>query len=315
MVKEERRLSTEDDPEALTFEQFNATAYEASPYRNPVIGWASDLEAMQVEDLRRWYRQWYAPNNATLVVVGDVDPQSVFALAERHFGPLPSEDVSPPRGSADPPQRGQKRIQVRAPAKAPYLLLGYKATAIGHGGEEWEPYAMEMLASILDGGSSARLSRDLIRGSHLAASAGASYSAFSRLPSMLLMDGIPAQGRKVEELEQAMLAQIQRLREEPVAETELERIRNQLIAAKVFEKDSVYAQARQIGTLETIGLGWELMDQYVEYLSRITPEQVQAVARKYLIPDNLTVAILEPLPIAATASVQALPEGPVHVHQ
>jgi zinc protease len=270
---------------------------------------------MQVEDLRRWYRQWYAPNNATLVVVGDVDPQSVFALAERHFGPLPSEDVSPPRGSADPLQRGQKRIQVRAPAKAPYLLLGYKATAIGHGGEEWEPYAMEMLASILDGGSSARLSRDLIRGSHLAASAGASYSAFSRLPSMLLMDGIPAQGRKVEELEQAMLAQIQRLREEPVAETELERIRNQLIAAKVFEKDSVYAQARQIGTLETIGLGWELMDQYVEYLSRITPEQVQAVARKYLIPDNLTVAILEPLPIAATASVQALPEGPAHVHQ
>jgi zinc protease len=315
VVKEERRLSTEDDPEALTFEQFNATAYEASPYRNPVIGWASDLEAMQVEDLRRWYRQWYAPNNATLVVVGDVDPQSVFALAERHFGRLSSEDVSSPRGSGDPPQRGQKRIQVKAPAKSPYLLLGFKATAIGHGGEEWEPYAMEMLASILDGGSSARLSRDLIRGSHLAASAGASYSAFSRLPSMLLMDGVPAQGRKVEELEQAMLAQIQRLREEPVAETELERIRNQLIAAKVYEKDSVYAQARQIGTLETIGLGWELMDQYVEHLSRITPEQVQAVARKYLIPDNLTVAILDPLPIAATASVQALSEGPAHVHQ
>ena len=312
VVKEERRLSTEDDPEDLTFEQFNATAYEASPYRNPIIGWSSDLEGMQVDDLRHWYRQWYAPNNATVVVVGDVDPEWVFTLAEEHFGPLPAEAISLTRSSGDPSQRGTKRIQVKAPAKEPYLLLGYKATAIGHADEDWEPYALEMLASILDGGSSARLSRELIRGSHLAASVGASYSAFSRLPGMLLLDGIPAQGHQVGELEQALLAQTQRLREEPVAETELERIRNQLIAAKVYEKDSVYAQARQIGSLETIGLGWELMDQYVEYLSRITPEQVQAVARKYLIPDNLTIAILDPQPIAATSTGQALSGGPAN---
>ena len=312
VVKEERRLSTEDDPEDLTFEQFNATAYEASPYRNPIIGWSSDLEGMQVDDLRHWYRQWYAPNNATVVVVGDVDPEWVFTLAEEHFGPLPAEAISLTRSSGDPSQRGTKRIQVKAPAKEPYLLLGYKATAIGHADEDWEPYALEILASILDGGSSARLSRELIRGSHLAASVGASYSAFSRLPGMLLLDGIPAQGHQVGELEQALLAQTQRLREEPVAETELERIRNQLIAAKVYEKDSVYAQARQIGSLETIGLGWELMDQYVEYLSRITPEQVQAVARKYLIPDNLTIAILDPQPIAATSTGQALSGGPAN---
>jgi zinc protease len=305
VVKEERRLSTEDDPEALTFEQFNAIAYEASPYRNPVIGWASDLEGMQVADLRNWYRQWYAPNNATVVVVGDVDPVWVFSLAEQYFGPLSAETIRLTRSSGDPAQRGIKRIQVKAPAKEPYLLLGYKATAIGHASEDWEPYALEMLASILDGGSSARLSRELIRGSHLAASAGASYNAFTRLPGMLLLDGIPAQGHKIAELEQALLAQLQRLREEPVAEAELERIRNQLIAAKVYEKDSVYAQARQIGSLETIGLGWELTEQYVEYLSRVTPEQIQAVARKYLIPDNLTIAILDPQALAATETTSA----------
>lgn len=305
VVKEERRLSTEDDPEALTFEQFNAIAYEASPYRNPVIGWASDLEGMLVADLRDWYRQWYAPNNATVVVVGDVDPVWVFSLAEQYFGPLSAETIRLTRSSGDPAQRGIKRIQVKAPAKEPYLLLGYKATAIGHASEDWEPYALEMLASILDGGSSARLSRELIRGSHLAASAGASYNAFTRLPGMLLLDGIPAQGHKIAELEQALLAQLQRLREEPVAEAELERIRNQLIAAKVYEKDSVYAQARQIGSLETIGLGWELTEQYVEYLSRITPEQIQAVARKYLIPDNLTIAILDPQALAATETTSA----------
>ena len=305
VVKEERRLSTEDDPEALTFEQFNAIAYEASPYRNPVIGWASDLEGMLVADLRDWYRQWYAPNNATVVVVGDVDPVWVFSLAEQYFGPLSAETIRLTRSSGDPAQRGIKRIQVKAPAKEPYLLLGYKATAIGHASEDWEPYALEMLASILDGGSSARLSRELIRGSHLAASAGASYNAFTRLPGMLLLDGIPAQGHKIAELEQALLAQLQRLREEPVAEAELERIRNQLIAAKVYEKDSVYAQARQIGSLETIGLGWELTEQYVQYLSRITPEQIQAIARKYLIPDNLTVAILDPQALTATETSSA----------
>ncbi|HSO78754.1 MAG TPA: insulinase family protein, partial [Chromatiaceae bacterium] len=140
-------------------------------------------------------------------------------------------------------------------------------------------------------------------------SAGASYSAFSRLPGMVLLDGIPAQGRTVEELEQALLAQIQRLRDEPVAETELERIRNQLIAAKVYEKDSVYAQAKQIGSLETVGLGWQLMDEYVAHLSRVTPEQVQAVARKFLVPDNLTVALLEPQPLDGKESKAPNPGG------
>lgn len=315
VVKEERRLRTEDDPESLAFEQFNAAAYEASPYRIPIIGWASDLEGLRVADLRDWYHQWYAPNNATLVVVGDVNPQAVFALAEEHFGPLSAEKVSEPKRRAEPTQRGEKRIRIKAPAKEPYLLMGYKATAIGHAGEEWEPYALEMLASVLDGGSSARLSRELVRGSRVAASAGASFSAFSRLPGMLLLDGIPAKGRDVDELEQALLTQIQRISEEPVAEVELERIRTQLIAAKVYERDSVHAQARQIGSLETVGLGWRLMDEYVDHLSRVTPEQVQAVARKYLIPDNLTVAVLDPQPIEGKGPAPASPGGHARAHQ
>jgi len=297
VVKEERRWRTEDDPESLTFERFNANAFEASPYRNPVIGWESDLEQMKVEDLRAWYRTWYAPNNATLVVVGDVDPQQVFALAQQYFGPLQAEPISPPKHRDEPDQKGEKRLHVKAPAKEPYLLMGYKTPALGHADGEWEPYALEMLASVLDGGSSARFSRELVRGSQVAASAGADYSAFSRLPGLLLLDGIPAKGHDIADLEQALRAQVERVRTEPVALDELERIRTQLIAAKVFERDSVFAQAMQIGRLETVGLGWPLIDQYVEHLSRVTPEQVQAVARKYLLPDNLTVAVLDPQPL------------------
>lgn len=297
VVKEERRLRTEDKPEALTLEQFNAAAYAASPYRIPIIGWAGDLEHLRVEDLRDWYRRWYAPNNATLVVVGDLEPEQVFALAKKHFGPLEPERVRPPKPRKEPAQRGEKRLRVGAPAKEPYLILGYKATAIGHGGEAWEPYALEMLASVLDGGDSARFSRELVRGSRIAASASADYSAFTRLPGMLLIDGTPASGRTVEALEQALRAQVERVRDEPVATSELARIRTQLIAQKVYEQDSVFYQAMQLGSLESMGLGWPLADQYIEHLSRITPEQIQAVARKYLIPENLTVALLEPRPL------------------
>jgi zinc protease len=310
VVQEERRLRTDDDPESLTSERFNAAAYAASPYRNPVIGWEGDLAELSVDDLRQWYRQWYAPNNATLVVVGDVDAEAVFALARRHFGPLKAEPVAAAKLRPEPPQLGERRIRVKAPAKEPYLMMGYKATALTESGaEEWEPYALEMLASILDGGSSTRLSRELVRGTQVAAAAGASYSAFTRLPGMVVLDGTPAKGHGIADLERALQAQIQRLKDEPVGGAELDHIRTQLIANKVYELDSVYAQAMQIGLLESVGLGWPLIDQYVERLSQITPAQIQAVTRKYLTSDNLTVAVLDPQPLAGDAPTHAPKAG------
>jgi len=312
VVKEERRLRTDDDPESLTFEQFNATAYEASPYRIPVIGWQSDLDALDVDDLRAWYRKWYAPNNATLVVVGDVQPEQVFSLAEKYFGPLAPEEISATKPRRDPPQRGEKRLVVKAPAKEPYVLIGYKAPSAGDAAEDWEPYALEMLVSVLDGGSSSRLARDLVRAQRVAASAGASYSAFSRLPGMVLLSGTPARGHGVGDVERALLEQVERLRAEPVSQDELARIRAQLIASKVYEEDSVFYQAMQLGQLETVGLGWELEDQYVERLSAVTPAQIQAVARKYLIPDHRTVARLDPLPMGGDGehSASTYPDYP-----
>jgi len=310
VVKEERRMRTDDDPQSLTYEQFNATAFAASPYRNPVIGWPGDLAQLRLEDIKDWYRLWYAPNNATLVVAGDVDPEQVFALAEKHFGPLKAETIAPPKTREEPPQSGEKRIRVKAPAQEPYLLMGYKAPSIGDAADEWEPYALEMLASVLDGGGSARFSRELVRGTEVAASAGASYSAFRRLPGLFLFDGVPAKGKDIPTLESAIRAQIERVRTEPVDPEELERIRTQLIANKVYEKDSVFYQALELGQLETVGLGWELSDRYVDKLSAVTPEQIQTVARKYLIPDGLTVAVLDPQPLDGKPAPRAsLPNG------
>lgn len=297
VVKEERRLRTEDKPTGQVYEQFSALAYRSLPYANPVIGWMNDLNNLQVTDLAEWYRLWYAPNNATLVVVGDVQPETVFSLARRYFGPLQREPVPLLKPLREPEQKGEIRSLVRVAAKEPYLIMGYKTPVISTAETNWEPYALEMVAALLDGGSSARLSRNLLRGSEVASSAGADYSPFSRLPGMLLLDGTPAPGRSMDELESALRGEIARLQEEAVGEAELARVRTQVIASKVYQLDSVFYQAMEIGRLETVGLDWRLKDEYVERLRQITPQQVRAVARKYLQDDNLTVTRLEPLPM------------------
>ncbi|MCP4465436.1 MAG: insulinase family protein, partial [Halieaceae bacterium] len=297
VIKEERRLRTEDKPNSLTREQFYAVSYRSLPYANPVIGWMNDLDNMQVEDLHSWYRQWYAPNNATLVVVGDVKPEWVLEMATKYFGPLKAEKIPSLKPLREPPQRGVIRTNVRAPARQPYLAMGYKTPVISTADQEWEPYALEMLVAILDGGNSSRISQKLVRGKEIAVSAGAGYSAFSKYASMLSMSGIPAKGKSIDDLEQALRYEIELLKRELVSEEELQRVRAQVVASQVYELDSVFYQAMQIGTLETIGLEWKLIDEYAANMRAVTAEQVRAVAQKYLLDDRLTVAVLEPLPL------------------
>lgn len=297
VVKEERRMRTEDKPFELTQEQFNAAAYRTLPYRNPVIGWMHDLDELQPDELRTWYQRWYAPNNATLVVAGDVEPKAVFELAKQYFGAFEPQATLPIKPPGEPKQLGPNRIRVRAPAKEPYIMLGFKTPNLRKGADDGEPYALEMLLAVLSGGDSARLSRDLVRGERIATAIDADYSAYTRLPGMFTLDAIPAPGRSLPELEVAMLRQIEKLKTEPVSQEELERVRAQTKAARVYEQDSVHYQAMQIGLLETIGLDWTYVDRHVAALERVTPEQVLAVARKYLNEDNMTVAVLDPLPI------------------
>jgi len=297
VVKEERRLRTEDKPTGRVYEQFSAVAWRASPYQNPVIGWMHDLENMTLEDLAAWYQKWYAPNNATLVVVGDVEPKDVLELARKHFGSLPESEVPDLKPAVEPDQVGETRVDVEVPAKQPYVLMGYKTPIIGTAAEEWEPYALTVLANVLDGGESARLSRELVRGSGIAASAGADYGSYSRLPGMFLLSGTPTDEHTVPEVEKALRDMVASLREELIDEAELKRIVTQAVASKVFEADSLFAQAMEIGVLETIGLDWRLVEAEIDALKAVTPEQVRTVAQRYLVDNNLTVATLTPLPM------------------
>ena len=301
VVKEERRLRTEDKPTGRVYEQFSAVAWRASPYQNPVIGWMHDLDNMTLDDLAAWYRKWYAPNNATLVVVGDVDPREVLELARKHFGSLPESDIPALKPADEPEQFGETRVDVKVPAKQPYVLMGYKTPIVGSAGEEWEPHALTVLANVLDGGDSARLSRELVRGSGIAASAGADYGSYSRLPGMFLLSGTPTDGHSVAEVETALRDMIRGMRETLIDEAELKRIITQAVAGKVFEADSLFAQAMEIGVLETIGLGWRVADAEIDALKAVTPEQVRTVAQRYLVDENLTVATLTPLPMEQRA--------------
>ena len=297
VVMEERRTRTDDKPRSLTYEQFYATAFNHSGYHHPIIGWMNDLESLEIDDLKTWYQQYYAPNNAILVVVGDVEPDEVYAMAKRYYGVIPKGKTAILKPRTEAKQRGQRRIEVAAPAKLPYLLMGYKVPVLATVEDEKEVYALDVLAGVLDGGDSARFSRDLIRGRQLAASAGASYGMHARTDDLFILQGIPANGHTMQEIEAALREHIEKLKTELIDEKELKRIKAQVIASEVYEKDSLFYQGMSMGILETVGLGWQRQDEYVEKIKAVTAEQVQAVAIKYLIDEHLTVATLKPLPI------------------
>ena len=297
VVAEERRMRTEDNPIAMTREAFNATAFVNSPYHHPIVGWMSDINHYEAEDLREWYRKWYAPNNATIVVAGDVEAEEVYELAEKYFGKLTREVTAVVKPQIEVPQLGMRKVVIQTPAKLPYLMMGWKVPVVKTADVAWEPYALEMLAGILDGGASARFSRELVRGEEIATSIGAGYGLFSRLDDLFIVAGTPTKAHTVPELEEAVMQQIEELQAELVSEQELKRIKAQVVANKTYERDSVFYQAMQIGMLETIGLDWRLSEEYVKNIDAVTAQQVQAVARKYFIDKTLTVAELVPQPI------------------
>lgn len=314
VVAEERRMRTEDNPHALVREAFNATAFINSPYHHPVIGWMSDINNYEAEDLRQWYQKWYAPNNATVVIVGDVEPDAVYALAKQYFGPLKPETTAILKPQIEVKQRGKRTIEVKAPAELPYMMMGWKVPVVNtiEPAQVWEAYALEMLAGLLDGGDSARFSRHLVRGDEVAASVGAGYGLFSRLADTFIVVGTPAKGKSIKDLQQAVMTQIESLQSKLVDEKELNRIKAQVVANAVYERDSVFYQAMQIGMLETIGLDWQLSDDYVANIQAVTAEQVQAVAKKYFVDHTLTVAELIPMPL--DGKKQAMSAGARHGH-
>lgn len=325
VVKEERRLRTDDNPQSLVYEAARSVAFQAHPYRRPIIGWMDDLEHLTWQDARHWYTQWYAPNNAYVVVVGDVDHREVFRLAQRLYGGYKAQALPVRKPQNEPAQQGIRRIIHKAPAKLPYLLMLWKAPRLNDPQRDRDPYALEVLAAVLDGHEASRLGKTLVRGSRIAQSAGASYDGSVRGEASFMLDGQPGEGKTVADLEAALREEIARIQQQGVSAEELTRVKTQLIAAQVYKRDSLMAQAMEIGGIEAVGLSWRDIDLLTEKLKSVSAEEVQAVAKKYFTDDTLTVAVLDPQPLpanpaadasaasaAATSATSATPATPAH---
>ena len=297
VVMEERRMRTDDNPQSKLFEQMNAAAFQAHPYRRPIIGWMNDLEAMTAGDAKAWYDQWYVPNNAYVVIIGDVDHQAVFDLAARHYGPLAGRLLPARKPQEEPAQEGTRRIAVKAPAELPVLIMGWKAPVLRDVDQDVDPYALEMLSAVLDGHDAARFNRKLVREEKVALSVSVSYDGTARGPGMIYLSGTPAEGRTVADLEAALRGEIGRVQREGVSEAELKRARAQIVAMQTYKLDSMFGQAMEIGQAESAGISYRKLERMLERLQQITAAEVQAVARRIVTDDTLTVGILDPQPL------------------
>ncbi|MDX9688415.1 M16 family metallopeptidase [Halopseudomonas formosensis] len=296
VIKEERRLRVEDNPNSLAYERFLSQAYMASPYGQPVIGWMHDLDRLTVGDMREWYDRYYQPSNAILVIVGDVQLEQVRELVERYFAPLSDQPAPEARAPLELPGGAERQLSLRLPVQMPSLLLGFNVPSLSTAEQAWEVHALRLLAAVLDGGYSARLASNLERGPAIATSASADYDGFVRGDSLFLLSGIPnlARGVDLDQLEKALREQIEQLQQTPPSQQELNRVQAQMTAGLVYAQDSISHQANEIGKLESIGLSWTLLDEDVAALQAITPEQISEVARRYLVPERLTRAHILP---------------------
>jgi zinc protease len=305
VVMEERRLRTDDQPQAMLFEQMSGVAFQSHPYRVPIIGWMNDLENMTAQDARDWYERWYVPNNAYVVIVGDVDHVQVFKLAEKTYGQLKSRPLPLRKPQDEPTQTGIRRLTVKAPADLPVVLMTYKVPVIRDVEKDIDPYALEMLSAILDGHEAARFSRHLIREQRLAVVAGTGYDATSRGPGMFFLQGSPSEGKTSAELEAGFRAELGRIQKDGVADDELARAKAQLVASQIYKLDSMFGQAMEIGQMESAGISHKLNKRMIEKLQAVTAEQVRAVAQKYFRDDALTVADLDPQPMPQASRSRA----------
>ena len=316
VVKEERRMRTEESPRAQLYEQANAVTFLASPYRRPIVGWMSDLDAMTPADVRSFYQRWYVPANAALVVAGDVDVSRVKKLAEKYYGAMAARPVPVRKPRTEPEQKGLRSIDFKAQASQSYVSLAFKVpqlvgadlmpttkTVSPTAAASREALALTVLAAVLDGYSGARLERALVQGQgqpngeRVADSAGASSGLIGRGPQLFSLDGVPAAGKTTQQVAAALRQQVALVAREGVSEAELQRVKTQWVASETYKRDSVFSQARELGSNWVQGLPLDANARLIAQLRTVTAAEVQAVAAKYFSDDQLTLATLLPQPM------------------
>lgn len=289
VVMEERRLRSVDNPWGALYEEMNAAAFRAHPYMWPVIGWMHDIQSSTVEDIRSHYKLYYRPNNAIVVIVGNVDADKAIDMVRKAFGETPAGPTPPAVAEVEPPQVGERRIFVKKEANLPALVWAYKVPNI----KSPDSYALEVLSTILSDGESSRLYRDLVIDKRLLLDVNTDNPLLSLDPNLFTVSGQLLPDKKIEDVEAALEKEIEAIAKGPISDREIAKAKNQIEAQFVFAQDSNFYQAMLLARFELIG-DWRGLDDYLPAIRKVTAADVQRVARQYLVPDLRTVGILVP---------------------
>jgi predicted Zn-dependent peptidase len=288
VVMEERRLRNDDSPSGLLFETFTSAAFRAHPYGVPTIGWESDILSLTPATTEAFFKTYYGPGRATIGIVGDINPKEVIALIESTFGKIPAAPPPPQIVTVEPPQRGERRVEVEFDAE-PSLAIGFHKPGIGHP----DDYVFDVIDEILTDGLTSRLYTKLVLGSRLASSVNSdSNYPGVRAPNLFVLQATPLAPHTAAEVEAAILAELERLKSEPVTARELEKVLNNLDADMVRALRSNSGLASQLALYQTVAGDWRYILNARDKIAAVTPADIQRVASEYFTKSNRTVATL-----------------------
>lgn len=289
VVMEERRMRYEDDPQNSLYEDVVAAAFKSHPYRWPVIGWMSDIASIERKDLYDYYKSYYSPDNAVIVVAGDVKSNEIFLKIKKAFGKIQPHSGRATVNTKEEIQKGERRIFLKRDAELPCLFAVYHTPNFSFD----DSYALEILGAVLSDGKSSRLYRSIVYEKKLALSSGADYSGIYKDSFLFTVAATAAIGRDIKEVENALYEEIEKIKTSPPSEKEVQRAKNQIESYFIMGQDSIYFQAQMTGLFEIMG-SWKFKDRYLDGIRKVTPEDITQVAKKYLTENNRTVGILIP---------------------
>jgi zinc protease len=300
VVIEERRWRTENDQRGALWEALFSTIFWAHPYRNPVIGWRSDLENVSLEKVKQFYETYYAPNNAYLIVVGDVKAEEVFKIAEKYFGKYESKEI-PKFYTTEPKQRGPRRTEIKKEGFATYIALAYR---VPKASSEYSP-AVSLLADILGGGKTSKLYKSIVYNKQLASSISAFYYGLKD-EGLLIIFATLQQGKDINELEKAINEEIENLRKNKVSEEELIRAKNSQLADLIYSRESVVRLGFQLGDALINTENPNYINEYPKLIQKVSKQDIEKIINEYINDDNKTTVIVHPIP---PSDIQAYIEG------
>ncbi|MFN0296842.1 M16 family metallopeptidase [Acinetobacter albensis] len=292
VVMEERRLRTDDNPRSLAFERFKWIAYPTSHYRQPVIGHMKNLQNIQLKDVKKWYQDWYTPNNAVLIIVGDVDAENALRQVQKYFGDIPSRNTPPRNDVLEFDRVGYRHMELNLAVKVPNLYMAWNVRSLATAKNPQDAYALTIIKNVLDSGISSRLQDRLVRDKKVLTALSVSYDPYNRGDSLFSVSALPADGISLQEAEKAIQDEINILKTELIQPKEVERVTAKFVANLIYSQDDIVGQSKMIGNLEINGLSYRLIDQLPQHFETVTPQDIQRVANIYFVRDNLSTLYL-----------------------